>query len=67
MTELERAYAQIESLAWRLSRIMAVCDQLQVALTHPSSPELAKLALTAFRTLIEDYPEPQPMPGKPLS
>lgn len=65
MSELDKAYAQIESLAWRLARIMAVCERLQMALTHPSSPELHKAALASYRKLFENYPEPQPPPGKP--
>ncbi len=64
-TELDAAYTQIESLAWRLARIMAVCDRLQQALTHPSAPDLASSALAAYRKLFEDYPEPQPPPGRP--
>lgn len=65
MSELDRAYAQIESLAWRLSRIMKVCELLQTALTHPGNVELCNGALAAYRKLFEDYPEPQPPPGRP--
>lgn len=67
MSELDRAYSQIESLAWRLARIMSVCEKLQNALTHPTSPELHRDALAAYRKLFEDYPEPQPPPGRPLT
>lgn len=64
MTELEKAYAQIDSLAGRLIRIMDVCDRLQQALTHPTTPELTKAALAAYRALFADYPEPQPPPQR---
>lgn len=64
MTELEKAYAQIDSLAGRLLRIMDVCDRLQQALTHPTTPELTEAALAAYRQLFEDYPEPEPSPQR---
>lgn len=60
--EREAAYKQLESLAWRLARIMQVCDLLAQALTHPTTPDLHKRALAAYRKLFEDYPEPQPPP-----
>lgn len=64
MNELEKAYAQIDSLAGRLARIMKVCDLLQQALTHPTTPELTRSALAAYRKLFEAYPEPQPPPQR---
>lgn len=64
MTELEKAYAQIDSLAGRLIRIMDVCDRLQQALTHPTTPELTTSALAVYRALFADYPEPQPPPQR---
>lgn len=64
MTELEKVHAQIESLAGRLIRIMDACDLLQQALTHPTTPELTKAALAAYRALPTREPEAQPPPQR---
>lgn len=64
MTELEQARAQIESLVGQLIRIMDVCDRLQQALTHPTTPELTKAALAAYRALPTHDPESQPPPQR---
>lgn len=65
LTRRDAAYKQIVSPAWRLARIVVVCDRLQQALTHPTTPKLTSAALAAYRNFFEDYPEPQPPPGHP--
>lgn len=62
MTEMEKAFAQIDSLAGRLVRIIDVCELLATALTHPTSPEIHRRALDAYFKLQIDYPDPPPHP-----